>query len=191
MNKVILVGRLARDPELRTTGGGQSVCRFAVAVDRRFKREGQPTADFINVVAFAKQAETINQYLGKGRRIALEGRIQTGSYTAQDGSKRYTTDVVLESFDFVESSNGNQGQNQGQGQYQGQGYQQNQPQQNQGYQNQGQYQGQSQGYQNRQGQGYQNQGQQQAQNYQNQTQQNNIDMDSDFHLMADDDELPF
>ena len=151
MNKVILVGRLARDPELRTTGGGQSVCRFAVAVDRRFKRDGQPTADFINVVAFGKQAELINQYLGKGRRIALEGRIQTGSYTAQDGSKRYMTDVILDSFDFIDSRND--------GGY-GQG-------------------GAFQSANNAAPAGGQNGG------------MSMDDVDSDFHLMADDDDLPF
>lgn len=101
MNKVILVGRLARDPELRTTGSGKSVCSFTVAVDRRFKQEGQPTADFIPVVAWGRQAEVINQYLSKGRQIALNGRIQTRSYDAQDGSKRYVTEVVLEEFDFI------------------------------------------------------------------------------------------
>ncbi|MBR0384631.1 MAG: single-stranded DNA-binding protein [Eubacteriaceae bacterium] len=153
MNKVILVGRLARDPELRTTGGGQSVCRFAVAVDRRFKRDGQPTADFINVVAFGKQAELINQYLGKGRRIALEGRIQTGSYTAQDGSKRYTTDVILDSFDFIDSRNdGGYGQGGG---------------------------GNFQSANNAAPAGGQNGG------------MSMDDVDSDFHLMADDDDLPF
>ena len=153
MNKVILVGRLARDPELRTTGGGQSVCRFSVAVDRRFKRDGQPTADFINVVAFGKQAEIINQYLGKGRRIALEGRIQTGSYTANDGSKRYTTDVVLDSFDFIDSRNEGGYQQGGGGSFQSN---------NNAAPDDGQNGGMSMD-----------------------------DMDSDFHLMADDDDLPF
>lgn len=115
MNKVVLVGRLARDPELRTTNTGKSFCRFSVAVDRRFKQEGQPTADFIPVVAWGRQAEVINQYLAKGRQIALSGRIQTGSYTAQDGSKRYTTDVVLDEFDFIGGGNRNEvgGFNQG------------------------------------------------------------------------------
>lgn len=102
MNRVILVGRLARDPELRTTNSGMSVCRFTVAVDRRGAKEGQPTADFIGCIAFGKTAETINQYLGKGRRIALEGHIQTGSYE-KDGQKRYTTDVIVDRFDFIDS----------------------------------------------------------------------------------------
>lgn len=108
MNRTILVGRLARDPELRTTNGGMSVCRFTVAVDRRGAKEGQPTADFISCIAFGKTGETINQYLGKGRRIALEGHIQTGSYTTQDGSKRYTTDVIVDRFDFIDSRNDGQ-----------------------------------------------------------------------------------
>ena len=171
MNKVILVGRLARDPELRTTGGGQSVCRFAVAVDRRFKRDGQPTADFINVVAFGKTAELINQYLGKGRRIALEGRIQTGSYTANDGSKRYTTDIILENFDFIDSRNDNSAGNSG-------GYQQNG---NGGYNGGG-------------GQGNNNAApaqHQQTGGNQGGGMSMDEDMDADFHLMADDDDLPF
>ena len=93
MNKVILVGRLARDPELRTTTNGTSVCSFAIAVDRRFKRDGQPTADFFNVTAWGKQGEVISQYLRKGRQIAITGRLQTRNYTANDGTKRYVTDI--------------------------------------------------------------------------------------------------
>ena len=98
MNKVIIVGRLARDPELRTTNTGKSVATFSLAVDRRFKQEGQPTADFFNIVAWGRQAEVICQYLGKGSQIALTGRLQSRSYDAQDGSKRYVTEVVLEEF---------------------------------------------------------------------------------------------
>lgn len=111
MNKVILVGRLTKDPELRTTGTGKSVCTFTVAVDRRYKQEGQATADFIPVVAWGRQAEVINQYLTKGRQIALNGRIQTRTYDAQDGSKRYVTEVVLEEFDFVGDRGGQSGYN--------------------------------------------------------------------------------
>lgn len=106
MNRVILVGRLARDPELRTTNSGMSVCRFTVAVDRRGKSDDQ-TADFISCVAFGKTGETISQYLNKGRRIALEGHIQTGSYE-KDGVKRYTTDVIVDRFDFIDSRNDGQ-----------------------------------------------------------------------------------
>ena len=103
MNKVILVGRLARDPELRTTTNGTSVCSFAIAVDRRLKRDGQPKADFFNVTAWGKQGEVISQYLRKGRQIAITGRLQTRNYTANDGTKRYVTDIVLEEFDFIGS----------------------------------------------------------------------------------------
>lgn len=105
MNKVILVGRFARDPELRTTGSGKSVATFSLAVDRRYKQEGQPEADFFNIVAWGKQAQTICQYLSKGRQIAMTGRLQSRSYDAQDGTKRYVTEVVLEEFDFIGSKN--------------------------------------------------------------------------------------
>lgn len=104
MNKVILIGRLTKDPELRFAAGtGTGVSRFTVAVNRRKKEDG---ADFINCVAFGKTAETISQYLTKGRQIALIGHIQNGSYDAQDGTKRYTTDVIVETFEFI----GNSGQ---------------------------------------------------------------------------------
>ena len=111
MNKVVLIGRLTKDPDLRyAPGSGTAVGRFTVAVNRRKKEDG---ADFINCVAFGKTAETISQYLTKGRQIAVIGSIRTGSYDAQDGTKRYTTDVAVESFEFV-GSNGqanNQGSN--------------------------------------------------------------------------------
>ncbi len=108
MNKVVLIGRLARDPEVRYTQAAEplAVCRFSVAVDRPYSRnrqEGEPTADFISCVCFGKRGENIGQYFRKGNRIALTGRIQTGSYTDQQGNKRYTTDVVLDDFEFVES----------------------------------------------------------------------------------------
>ena len=101
MNKVILIGRLTKDPELRfAAGSGTAVSRFTVAVNRQFKRD---ETDFINCVAFGKTAETISQYLSKGRQIALTGSIRTGSYDAQDGTKRYTTDVAVDSFEFIGS----------------------------------------------------------------------------------------
>ncbi|MEA5004708.1 MAG: single-stranded DNA-binding protein [Christensenella sp.] len=113
MNKVQLVGRLAKDPELRTTGTGKSVCSFPIAVDRRYKQEGQPTADFFTVTAWGRQAEVIEQYLAKGRQIAIAGRLQSRSYDAKDGTKRYVTEVVLEEFDFISSGNsGNAAQTQ-------------------------------------------------------------------------------
>lgn len=99
INKVILIGRLTKDPELRfAAGSGTAVSRFTVAVNRQFKKD---ETDFINCVAFGKTAETISQYLRKGRQIAVTGSIRTGSYDAKDGTKRYTTDVAVESFEFI------------------------------------------------------------------------------------------
>ena len=106
MNKVMLVGRLTRDPELRYSTGenATATARFSVAVNRRFKNvEGNYDADFINCVAFGKTAEFIEKYFRKGMAIGLTGRIQTGSYTNKDGQKVYTTDVVVEETEFVES----------------------------------------------------------------------------------------
>lgn len=100
MNKVTLVGRLARDPELRSTNSGTSVCSFSVAVDRRYKRDGQPGADFFNCTAWGKTGKIINQYLKKGRQIALEGRLENHSYE-KDGHKLTATNVIVESFDFI------------------------------------------------------------------------------------------
>lgn len=154
MNKVILVGRLARDPELRTTNTGKSVATFSLAVDRRFKQEGQPTADFFNIVAWGRQAEVICQYLGKGRQIALTGRLQSRSYDAQDGSKRYVTEVVLEEFDFIGSKNDGGGS----------------------------------GYNDNFGGGYNQAPAKAAPQLANNMP---LDFDDDFHLMADDDEVPF
>lgn len=107
MNKVELVGRLARDPEVRYSQGENStaIARFTVACDRRFKRENEATADFISCIAFGKTAEFIERYFSKGKRIGLTGRIQTGSYTDKDGKTVYTTDVVAEEVEFVESAN--------------------------------------------------------------------------------------
>ena len=153
MNKVILVGRLAKDPELRSTTTGKQVCTFSVAVDRRFKSGGQPTADFFNVVAWNKPAELISQYLVKGNRIALNGRLQSRSYDAKDGSKRYITEVVLEEFDFIGSHNGS-------------------------------------GSANYNNSGYQNNNQPQSVAPQKATNMP-LDLDDDFHMMVDDDDVPF
>ena len=114
MNKVILMGRLTRDPEVRYSQGEQAtaIARYTVAVDRRFRRDGDSqTADFIGCVAFGRQAEFAEKYLRKGTKIALTGRIQTGSYTNKDGIKVYTTEVVVEEQEFAESKNasGNNG----------------------------------------------------------------------------------
>lgn len=107
MNKVILMGRLTRDPEIRTSvATNTTTARLTLAVDRRFKKEGeQQTADFINCIAFGKTAEFIERYLHQGTKIAVVGRIQTGSYTNKDGQKVYTTDVVIEECEFAESKN--------------------------------------------------------------------------------------
>lgn len=105
MNKVILMGRLTRDPDVRYTEGENSlaIARYSLAVDRRFKKEGEASADFINCVAFGKSAEFAEKYLKKGIKIAVVGRIQTGSYTNKEGQKVYTTDVVVEEQEFAES----------------------------------------------------------------------------------------
>lgn len=105
MNKVILMGRLTRDPEVRYTQGdnASAVARFSLAVDRRFKKDGEHTADFISCVAFGKTGEFIEKYGHMGTKFVVEGRIQTGSYTNKDGQKVYTTDVVVEQVEFAES----------------------------------------------------------------------------------------
>ncbi|MEN8075717.1 single-stranded DNA-binding protein [Clostridioides difficile] len=109
MNKVVLIGRLTKDPELRyAAGSGTAVCRFTVAIARQFKKD---ETDFINCVSFGKTGETIAQYITKGRQIAVTGSIRTGSYDAQDGTKRYTTDVAVENFEFVGNSNSNSSNN--------------------------------------------------------------------------------
>jgi single-strand DNA-binding protein len=112
MNLVILCGRLTRDPDVRysqTANGSMAVARYSLAVDRRFKREGEPNADFINCIAFGKNGEFAEKYLHKGTKIIVNGHIQTGSYTNKDGKKVYTTDVIIESQEFAESKNGQQG----------------------------------------------------------------------------------
>lgn len=111
MNKVILMGRLTRDPEVRYTGGdnGIAVANYTLAVDRRFTRKndngnnGEQTADFIRCIAFGKAAEFTEKYLKQGVKMLVVGRIQTGSYTNKDGQKVYTTDVVVEEQEFAES----------------------------------------------------------------------------------------
>lgn len=102
MNKVILMGRLTSDPDIRQAGE-TTVTRFSLAVDRRYKKDGEQSADFPSIVAFGKTAEFISKYFHKGMKIALEGRIQTGSYTNKDGVKHYTTDVIAEAVEFAES----------------------------------------------------------------------------------------
>ena len=105
MNKVILMGRLTRDPEVRYTSVENSlaITRYTLAVDRKIKRDGEATADFISCVAFGRSAEFAEKYFRKGTKIAIAGRIQTGSYTNRDGQKVYTTEVVVEEQEFAES----------------------------------------------------------------------------------------
>ena len=103
MNVVTLVGRLTKDPETRYTQGGTAVTRYTVAADRIIKREGEPTADFIPCVAFGKAAEFADKYFKQGMRVAVSGRIQTGSYTNKDGQKVYTTDVIVDRHEFAQS----------------------------------------------------------------------------------------
>lgn len=104
MNKTILIGRLTKDPDVRYSQGANptAVARYSLAVDRKFKQEGQPTADFINCIAFGKLGEFAEKYLKQGIKIAVTGRIQTGSYTNKDGQKVYTTDIVVEEQEFCE-----------------------------------------------------------------------------------------
>ena len=113
MNKVILMGRLTRDPEVRYSAGENAlaIARYTLAVDRRFRRDGEATADFISCVSFGRTAEFAEKYFRQGLKIIVSGRIQTGSYTNRDGQKVYTTDVVVEEQEFAESKNagGNNG----------------------------------------------------------------------------------
>lgn len=105
MNKVILMGRLTRDPEVRYSQGenAMAIARYTLAVDRRFKRDGEQTADFINCVVFGKSAEFTEKYFRQGMRVTISGRIQTGSYTNKEGVKVYTTEVIVEEQEFAES----------------------------------------------------------------------------------------
>ena len=110
MNKVILMGRLSKDPEVRYSQGNNAmaIARYTLAVDLKFKRDGEPNADFINCIAFGKNGEFAEKYLHKGIKILVEGRWQSGSYTNRDGQKVYTNDCVVESCEFAESKNANQ-----------------------------------------------------------------------------------
>ena len=104
MNKVVLIGRLTKDPELKfTPGTGTAVTRFTLAVDRRTSKDGQREADFISIVAWNKTAELVANYMSKGSLVGISGRIQTSTYDAKDGTKRYSTDVVVDEVQFLES----------------------------------------------------------------------------------------
>ena len=110
MNKVILMGRLTRDPEVRyASGDNLAIARYTLAVDRRFHRDGEASADFINCVTFGRAAEFAEKYLRQGTKIAVSGRIQTGSYTNRDGHKVYTTEIVVEEQEFAEGKNAGSG----------------------------------------------------------------------------------
>ncbi|MBO4355950.1 MAG: single-stranded DNA-binding protein [Clostridia bacterium] len=118
LNKVILAGRLTADPELRTTPQGTQVVRFTVAITRRRAAQGaEPQADFINCVAWRQQAEFVSKFFKKGSSICVIGSIMTGSYTAQDGSKRYTTEVQADEINFVESKSESENRSTGAGNY--------------------------------------------------------------------------
>lgn len=111
MNKVILCGRLTKDPDVRYSTGTTQMCvaKYTIAADRKFKKEGEASADFINCVSFGKIAEFAEKYFRKGTKIIVSGRIQTGSYTNKDGNKVYATDVIIEEQEFAESKNQNNG----------------------------------------------------------------------------------
>lgn len=115
MNKVLLVGRLTKEPSVRYTSGSQAtaVAKFALAVERKIKIKDQPTADFLNCVAFGKSAEALEKYVKKGMKVGIEGHIQTGSYTDKEGKRVYTTDVVVEAWEFCESKSGTQNESTG------------------------------------------------------------------------------
>ena len=109
MNKIILMGRLTRDPEVRYGGASNTaIAKFSIAVDRRFKRDGEPTADFFNVTAFGKQGEFVEKYLHKGTKIVLDGEIRNDNYTNKEGQKVYGFQIIANSIEFAESKNASQ-----------------------------------------------------------------------------------
>ena len=111
MNKVFLIGRLSRDPELRHTGTGTAVCQINVAISRPVAQGAEPQTDFINVVVWNKQAENVAKYLSKGRQIAVEGRIQTRNYDNNEGKRTYVTEVIASNVEFLGSANDNRSNN--------------------------------------------------------------------------------
>ena len=111
MNKVFLIGRLSRDPELRHTTSGMAVCQINVAISRPVSQGSEPQTDFINVVVWNKQAENVARYLSKGRQIAVEGRIQTRNYDNNEGKRTYVTEVIASNVEFLGSANENRGNN--------------------------------------------------------------------------------
>lgn len=131
MNKVVLVGRLTRDPEVKYSQGDNAtaIARFTLAVDRKIKRDNEETADFISCIDFGRMAEFAEKYFRKGTKIAISGRIQTGSYTNREGQKVYTTEVVVEEQEFAESKAASQQNNSGAERTYSGGQQAKQPQQ--------------------------------------------------------------
>ncbi len=106
MNKVILMGRLTRDPEVRYGGASNgAIARFSIAVDRRFKRDGQPEADFFNCTAFGRTGEFVEKYLRKGTKVVLDGEVQNDNYTNKEGQKVYSTQIIVNQIEFAESKN--------------------------------------------------------------------------------------
>lgn len=105
MNKIILLGRLTKDPEITSTAAGTTVARFSIAVDRRFKRDGDPEADFFSCNAFGKTAEFIEKYLKKGTKVVLDGRMENNNYTNKEGQKVYDNKVIVNEIEFAESKN--------------------------------------------------------------------------------------
>ena len=111
LNRVALVGRLTRDPEIRYTADNQTpIAKFSIAVDRTYKREGQPTADFLPIVVFGRSADNCGKYLSKGRLVAVSGRLQTRSWDDQDGKRRYITEVIADEVDFLDRGSDTKGQ---------------------------------------------------------------------------------
>ena len=101
MNKVFLIGNLSKDPELRTTNSGKSVCTFSIAVNRRKDKDGNSTADFFSIVAWRQLAELCGKYLAKGRKVSVVGELQNRSYEANDGTKRHVTEIVANEIEFL------------------------------------------------------------------------------------------
>lgn len=103
MNKVILMGRLCKDPEISSSTGGTTIARYSIAVDRKYKKEGEPDADFFNLVSFGKQAEFVEKYLHKGTKIVISGALQNNNYTNREGKKIYETRIITDDVEFAES----------------------------------------------------------------------------------------
>ena len=115
MNKVIEMGRLTRDPEVSSSASGTTFARFSIAVDRRFKREGEADADFFNCSAFGKTAEFIEKYISKGTKVVVCGRLENNNYTNKDGQKVYDVRIMVEEIDFAESKNNGQAKTESKG----------------------------------------------------------------------------